>query len=101
MLIGKLSNMKLIKLSGRELAALRSIPNEGSTGAEIIERTHIAPQELVDVLNGLTDAGFVEPYAPGSQVPYLDTVPISELLRTRFEINPSYVFEIRKATARS
>jgi len=93
--------MKLIKLSGREMAALRSIPNAGSTGAEIMERTQIVPDELCDVLNGLADVGYLEAFAPGSQLPYIDPVPVNELLRTRYEVNPSYVFDLKKAMMRS
>lgn len=93
--------MKQIKLSGREGAVLRAIPSEGITGAEIVDRTKISPVELTDIVNGLSDAGYVEAYSPGAQTPYLDAIPVAELLRTRFEINPSYVFELRKALIRS
>jgi hypothetical protein len=93
--------MKQIKLSGREMAALRAINTNGSTGAEIVERTQLDPGELTDILNGLADIGYVEAYAPGAHTPYIDAVPSPELLRTRYEINPSYALDLKKAMARS
>ncbi len=92
--------MKLIKLSGREAAVLRAIENLGSTGAEIFDRTQIAVADLADVLNALYEIGYVEAYPPGSQVPLMEPVKESAVLTTRFEINPSYQLELKKALTR-
>lgn len=53
--------MKQIKLSGRERAVLRAIDfSTGSSGEELLERTQLAPEDLVDVLNGLMTVGYAE-----------------------------------------
>ena len=91
--------MKVIKLSGREVAVLRAIETEGNTGAEIQERTQIDREELTDILNGMSDVGYVEAYKPHSNLPTMDPVPYIQVLEYRFEINPSYAQELKKATA--
>ncbi len=88
--------MKKIKFSGRELATLRAIDfGLGAPGQEIIEKTRIAEEELVETLNGLIDAGFVEAN-PANQPVRQDT-----LTTMHFEINPGYVQEIKLSTRRT
>jgi len=87
--------MKKIKFSGRELAVLRAIDfSTGTTGAEIIERTHMDAEEITDILNGLLDAGFAEANPP------LARVEVFALFETFFEINPAYVHDLRAVIAR-
>ena len=91
--------MKVIKLSGRETAVLRAIETEGNTGAEIHERTQISPEDLADILNGMSDVGYIEAYKGTANLPMMDPVKYSEVLETRFEVNPSYAQELKKAIA--
>lgn len=91
--------MKVIKLSGRETAVLRAIETEGNTGAEIQERTQINQEELTDILNGMCDVGYVEAYKPLSNLPQMDPIRNVDVLEFRFEINPSYAQELKKAIA--
>lgn len=88
--------MRKIKLSGRETAVVRSIDYaEGTPGLEIKQRTHIELEDLVDVINGLMDAGFVETIPPS-----LDHVTTGTFDSTVFEINPSYTLDLRAAMRR-
>jgi hypothetical protein len=88
--------MKQIKLSGRELAVLRSIDYaSGSTGTEIRERTAIDGSDLCDILNGLCEVGYVETFPPIDPVTYLN------YLETRFEINPSYALQLKESMRRN
>jgi hypothetical protein len=87
--------MKRIKLSGRELAVLRGIDYvNGSTGTELKEKTAIDQGELVDILNGLSDAGYVESFPPVEPVTYFNYA------ETRFELNPSYALDLKEAMRR-
>jgi hypothetical protein len=87
--------MKQIKLSGREMAVLRSIDYaSGSMGTEILERTQIDGLDLADVLNGLYDVGYVEAYPPVEPISHLN------FATTRFEINPSYALQLKEAMKR-
>ena len=87
--------MKHIKLSGREQAVLRAIDYaSGSTGEEIHTTTHIDPDELADILNGLCDAGYVEVF------PYAEHVTPATCPAARFEVNPSYALELKEALRR-
>ena len=53
--------MKKIKLTGREQAVLKAIDfSTGTPGSEVLLRTHLEVLELVEILNSLIDAGFVE-----------------------------------------
>ena len=61
---------------------------------EIRERTHMEIDDLVDVLNGLMDAGFVETIPPSERVNVL------AFDATVFEVNPAYAQELRVATRR-
>jgi hypothetical protein len=88
--------MKQIKLSGRELAVLRSIDYaSGSTGDEIRERTSIDASDLVDILNGLCEIGYVEVY------PLVEPVTFLNYAGSRFEINPSYALQLKESMRRS
>lgn len=87
--------MKQIKLTGREQAILRAIDYaSGSTGTEIQERTQIAPEDIADTLNGLSDVGYVESF------PILNIVTAENYADTRFEVNPSYALQIKEAMRR-
>lgn len=93
--------MKQIKLTGREMAAIKAIDYAtGSTGAEIAERTHIEETELLDLLNGLSEVGFLEAYAIGSELPLTKQVPPEAFASARFEINPSYALQLKEAMRR-
>lgn len=87
--------MKKMKFSGREVAVLRAVDfATGTTGGEIVERTHIEPEELLDILNGLLDAGYVE------TIPMCERVKAEALPDILFEVNPAYVHELRSAIVR-
>jgi hypothetical protein len=87
--------MKEIKLSGRERAVLRYIDwSNGTPGSELLELVKIEPGELVDVLNGLMEVGFIE------VVPYADQTAIETFREQNFEVNPSYALELRTALQR-
>jgi len=87
--------MKQIKLSGRELAVLRSIDYAvGSSGDEIRERTLIESDELAGILNGLCDVGYVEMF------PTVNVVTAENYADSKFEINPSYSQQLKEAMRR-
>lgn len=87
--------MRKIKLSGREAAVVRCIDYTSSTpGLEIRERTHMEVEDLVDIVNGLLDAGFMETH------PVSDRVSAEEFDKVLFEINPAYAQDLRTATRR-
>jgi hypothetical protein len=93
--------MKQIKLSGREVAVLRAIdPSMGTSGAEISALTHLPPDELLEILNGLAEVGYVESFAPGKDIPLSEPVTPAALAATRFEVNPSYALELKQAMLR-
>jgi DNA-binding IclR family transcriptional regulator len=84
-----------IKLNGRELGVLRSIGfGLGVSGTELQERTQIAPEDLCDVLNTLLDIGYVETTTMKNSVGLLDYAA------ENFEINPSYVTDLKEAMRR-
>ncbi|MES2570451.1 MAG: hypothetical protein V4710_10410 [Verrucomicrobiota bacterium] len=86
--------MKQIKLSGRERAVVRAIDfANGSTGEEILEHTRLAPDDLVDILNGLLSLGYAE------SVPYSEATTLDAFRGVLFEVNPSYALDIRAAIA--
>jgi len=87
--------MKKLKFSGREAAILRVIDfTTGTPGAEIMERTCIDSDELLDILNGLLDVGYIETN------PITERVSLDHLLDTIFEVNPAYAHDLRGAIAR-
>jgi len=88
--------MKKIKLSGRELAVLRAIDfGNGASGSEIEEATRIVPEELVEVVIGLMEAGYLETNPP------VHSLAQGALRRTHFEVNPGYAQELKVAIRRS
>ena len=87
--------MRNIKLTGREASVVRAIGfSEGMLGAEILDATHMEPDDVTDTLNGLLSAGFIE------TVPYCELVDMAEMPVTSFEMNPSYVQEVKAALFR-
>ena len=87
--------MKTIKLSGREIAVLRAIDfATGTPGDEVMDRTKIPPDELVPVVNGLLQVGYVETNPP------CEVLGMEELPGIVLDVNPSYVHELREAMRR-
>jgi len=88
--------MRRIKLSGRERAVLKALGfADAVSGTEVQVYTQIQPDDLIDVLNGLLAAGYVE------SKPYREQVTQAEMATVEFEANPAYVHELRAAMARS
>lgn len=88
--------MRQIRLTGREVTVVRAIGfTEGIPGAEIQDSTRMEPQDVMDTLNSLMSAGFVE------SMPFFDQVELEAMPETCFEVNPSYVHEIKLACRRS
>lgn len=88
--------MKIIKLSGRERSVLRAIDfSTGSSGAELLDRTRLAADDLVDILNILLSVGYAE------VVPYAESTSIEVFHSCVFEVNPSYARDLREATMRN
>ena len=84
--------MKKIKLSGRERAVLRSIDfATGTSGEDIVTRTNMELEDLVDILNGLMAVGYVE------VLPFAETTTAKALSAAMFEVNPSYALDLREA----
>jgi hypothetical protein len=87
--------MKQIKLSGRERTVLRAIDfSTGTVGEELLERTKLEPDDLVDVLNGLMTVGYAE------MRPYAESTSLETFRETVFEVNPSYALQLREAMIR-
>ena len=87
--------MKEIKLSGRERTVLRYIDwATGTLGSELLETTRLEAEDLVAVLNGLLEVGYIE------TEPYADQTDEATVAQTTFEVNPSYALELRAAMAR-
>ncbi len=87
-----ISIMKQIRLSGREVAVIRAIGfGLPLTGAEILEHTRMAPEDLVDVLNGLMDVGYAE------CTPHAEHTAIESFAVTEFEVNSAYAHELKAA----
>ena len=88
--------MKVIKLSGRERSVLRAIDFANATPAsDILATTRLEPSDMVDILNGLTDVGYVEP------VPYVDSIGVEQIETHSYEVNPSYAQQLRNAMRKS
>lgn len=84
--------MRRIKLSGREIGMIRIIGfGIGATGEELLETSSYGEEELVDMVNGMMNAGFIV------SVPYLLEIAIEDLRTTKFEVNSAYVHELKKA----
>jgi hypothetical protein len=87
--------MKQIKLSGRERTVLRYIDWTGGTqGDELLDSTRLEADDLVSVLNGLMEVGYVE------MVPYGEQTSEESFRQQMFEVNPSYAMELRAAMSR-
>ena len=87
--------MRSIKLTGREASVVRAIGfTESMLGAEIQDLTHMELEDVTDTLNGLMAAGFVE------SVPFCEQVQLAEMPVTAFELNPSFVHELKLAIQR-
>lgn len=84
--------MKQIKLTGRERSVLRYIDwNCGTIGTELLEMTRLEPDDLVAVLNGLMEVGYVE------MVPYAHQTDLETFREKTFEVNPGYALELKAA----
>jgi DNA-binding IclR family transcriptional regulator len=84
-----------IKLNGRELGVMRAIGfGLGVSGTELHERTQIGPDDLCDVLNTLLDVGYVETTSMKHRV------GMDDYATENFEINPSYVSDLKVAMRR-
>ena len=87
--------MRQIKLSGREAAVVKAIDfSTGTSGAEVLEQTRIAREDLIDILNGLMEVGYVE------CSPLRDHVDDDCFDKTIFDVNPSYALSLREALMR-
>ena len=87
--------MRQIRLTGREATVVRAIGfTEPVPGAEIQDFTRMEPEDVTDALNSLMSAGFVE------SIPFYNQVEMAEMPVTMFEVNPSYVHEIKLACRR-
>jgi DNA-binding MarR family transcriptional regulator len=88
--------MKQIKLSGRERSVLRYIDwATGTKGTELLEFTRLEPEDLVDVLNGLMEVGYVE------MVPYAERTSVETFRESTFEVNPGYALDLKTAMHRT
>ncbi len=67
---------------------------EAMMGAEIQDYTRMDVEDVTDTLNGLMSAGYVE------SIPFCEEVQIAEMPVTAFEVNPSYVSELKQALRR-
>jgi hypothetical protein len=84
-----------IKVSGREGSVLRAIGyGLGVSGTDLVERLQMDQEELVDVLNALIGLGYVE-VTSMKQVVTLD-----DFAAENFEVNPSFVNELKEALKR-
>jgi hypothetical protein len=86
---------KPIRLSGREASVVRSIGfGMGVSGAELQAVMQMDAESLVDVLNTLLETGFVETASLREQI------TLADFEAERFEVNPSYVQDLKAATKR-
>lgn len=63
----------------------------GMNGTELVEHTRIEAAELVDILNGLMEVGYVE------CTPYAEQTSVSALPTTEYEVNSAYSHELKSA----
>ena len=88
--------MRKIKLSGRERTVLKALGfAEAVTGAQVMEHSHIQPDDLTDVLNALLAAGYIE------SKPYSEQVSAAEMPTVEFEVNPGYIHELKSTMQKS
>jgi hypothetical protein len=87
--------MRMIKLSGREATVVRAIGFANSMlGAELQDTVKMESDDVVDTLNSLMAAGFVE------SIPYSEQIQLAEMPVTAFEVNPAYTHELKRALIR-
>jgi hypothetical protein len=88
--------MKQLRFSGRETAVIRAIDfTNGAVGEEIVMKTRLGPDDAVDILNSLLDAGFIE-----TNPPQQEHVKLVQFPEMRFEINPAFAHDLKKAMVR-
>jgi hypothetical protein len=81
---------RAIKLSGREAGVVRTIGfGLGVTGTELSDRLQMDEADLVDVLNTLLEAGYVEAAS------MRERVGVADYGAETFEVNPSYTSELK------
>ena len=82
--------MKNIRLSGREATVVRSLGFAlGMNGTELVEHTRLSADDLVDVLNGLMEVGYVE------CTPFAEQTTVAALPTTEYEVNSAYAHELK------
>lgn len=87
--------MREIKLSGREAVVIRAIGFAvGVSGQDLLDATHIEPEQLVDILNAMMSSGLVE------CVPYAENTSLATFAASEFETNPSFSNELKHAIGR-
>ncbi len=87
--------MREIKLSGREVVVVRALGFAYPvTGEELLEATKIEADSLVDILNALMSAGYVE------STPYAESTTVEQYATSAFETNASFSQELKKALGR-
>ena len=88
--------MREIKLPGREATVIRHIGFAGGlSGEDLFERARLDAEDLVDVLNGLLSAGYIE------NNPYTETTTLETFRTAEWETNPSFVQELKNSLRRS
>lgn len=88
--------MRRIKLSGRERCVLKALGfADAVAGAQLSEHTQMQAGDLMDTLNALLAAGYVE------SKPYREQITAAEMSTVEFEVNPGYVHELRSAMVQS
>ena len=84
--------MKQIRLSGREATVIRSIGFALAVpGGELLENTRLELPDLVDVLNGLMEVGYVE------CTPFVEQTSAAALPESEYEVNSAYAHELKTA----
>ena len=82
--------MKNIRLSGREATVVRSLGFAlGMNGTELLEHSRLSEDDLVDVLNGLMEVGYVE------CTPFAEQTSVAALPTTEYEVNSAYAHELK------
>ena len=63
----------------------------GMKGDELLEHARMPEEDLVDVINGLMEVGYVE------CTPFADQTTVAALPSTEYEINSAYAHELKNA----
>ena len=91
-LLHRVQFMKNIRLSGREATVIRSLGfGLGMMGPELLEHARLTEDDLVDVLNGLMEVGYVE------CTPFANQTTATALPTTEYEVNSAYAHELKNA----